>query len=278
MAGGSDKQKAKAEEEPAGSVQPEAAGVRPTPAESDQDMMKKLLLQQQQQQITLMMEQLTHLNAEMAKGDIAGSSTQTKGDKELARRQKLPYCPYREGNPNPPRPTTRETRMSQLYNLYGDSLKKTSDSLNKKASSSLKYEQLVLGPALAYFYDAVQFSDNTLELLENQDKVPVSAHEIEHRVYETHNTFMGVFTLMAQRYSMLQLRASLDGDVSAHGGPEALKAKLAFIEEKVYNDSDGFTNEPIFNQWLQEFETSRQRAVTVSKDENGVMTELEAQT
>ncbi|KAK3272795.1 hypothetical protein CYMTET_18928 [Cymbomonas tetramitiformis] len=201
-------QKAKAEEELAGSVQPEAAGVQPTPAESDQDMMKKLLLQQQQQQITLMMEQLTHLNAEKAKGD------------------------------------------------------KMFDSINKKASSSLKYEQLVLGPALAYFFDALQFSDcDTLELLENQDKVPVSAQEIEQRVYETHNTFMGVFTLLAQRYSMLQLRASLDGDAAAHGGPEALKAKLAFMEDKVYNDSDGFTNEPIFNQWLQEFETSRQRAV-----------------
>ncbi|KAK3272259.1 hypothetical protein CYMTET_19437 [Cymbomonas tetramitiformis] len=191
-------QKAEADDEPAGSVQPEAAGVQPTPADSDQDMMKKLL--QQQQQIALMMEQLTHLKADKAKGDVAGSSTQTKGDKELARRQKLPYCPYREDNPYPTRPATLDTRMPQLFDLYGD---KMFDSLNKKASSSLKYGQLVLGPA-------VQFSDDTLELLENQDKMP---------------------------------------------------AKLAFMEEKLYNNSDGFTNEPIFNQWLQEFESSRQRAV-----------------
>ncbi|KAK3266272.1 hypothetical protein CYMTET_25089 [Cymbomonas tetramitiformis] len=33
------------------------------------------------------------------------------------------------------------------------------------------------------------------------------------------------------------------------------------MEEKVYNNSDGFTSEPIFNRWLQEFETSQQRAV-----------------
>ncbi|KAK3233340.1 hypothetical protein CYMTET_56356 [Cymbomonas tetramitiformis] len=102
---------------------------------------------------------------------------------------------------------------------------------------------------------------NAEEAKENQDKAPISTQEIEQRVYETHNTMMGVFTLLAQRYSMLQLRASLDGDTAAHGGPEALKAKLAFMEEKLYNNSDGFTNEPIFNQWLQEFETSRQRAV-----------------
>ncbi|KAK3237125.1 hypothetical protein CYMTET_52791 [Cymbomonas tetramitiformis] len=188
-----------------------------------------------------------------------GSDSQkTKGDKELARRQTLPYCPYREDNPYPTRPATLESRMPQLYDLYSD---KMLNSLNKKALSSLKYKQLVLGPALAYFYDDVQFSADTLELLENQDKVPASTQEIEQRVYETHNTMLGVFTLLAQRYSMLQLRASLDGDAAAHGGPEALKAKLAFMEEKVYNNSDGFTNEPIFNQWLQESETSRQCAV-----------------
>ncbi|KAK3269699.1 hypothetical protein CYMTET_21867 [Cymbomonas tetramitiformis] len=123
------------------------------------------------------------------------------------------------------------------------------------------YEQLVLGPALAYFYDALQFSDDTLELLENQDKVAVSARKIEQRVYEAHNTFMGVFILMAQRYSMLQLRASLDSLASAHGGPEALKAKLAFMEEKVYNNSDGVTNESIFNQWLQKVEPTLQERV-----------------
>ncbi|KAK3255711.1 hypothetical protein CYMTET_35118, partial [Cymbomonas tetramitiformis] len=78
--------------------------------------------------------------------------------------------------------------MPQLYDLYGD---KTFDSLNKKSSSLLKYEQLILGPALAYLYDAVQFSDDTLELLEHQDTQHVSAQEIGQRVYETHNMVMG---------------------------------------------------------------------------------------
>ncbi|KAK3266273.1 hypothetical protein CYMTET_25090 [Cymbomonas tetramitiformis] len=136
MVGGSDSQKAKADDEPTGSIQPEAAGVQPTPADSDQAMMKKLSLLQQQQ-ITLMMEQPTHLNTDKANGDVAGSSTQTKGDKELARRQKLHYCPYREDNPYPTRPAALETQMPQLYDLYGD---KTFNSLNKKALSSLKYE------------------------------------------------------------------------------------------------------------------------------------------
>ncbi|KAK3237728.1 hypothetical protein CYMTET_52220 [Cymbomonas tetramitiformis] len=145
--------------------------------------------------------------------------------------------------------------MPRLYDLHGD---KTFDNLNKKVSSSLKYQRLIRGPALAYLYDAVQFSGDTLELLENQESV--STKEIEQRVYEAHNTFMRVFTLMAHRYLMVQLRAGLDG-AAAHKGPEALKAKLAFMEENVYNSSDGFDAEPIFNKWLQEFDSSRHRAV-----------------
>ncbi|KAK3286071.1 hypothetical protein CYMTET_6347 [Cymbomonas tetramitiformis] len=235
MAGRTDSQKAKAEDKPVGSDKTKEEEAKPAKAESDHDSMKRMLLQQQaamqqqqQQQIALLTEHLTHLNANKAKDDAVGSSTQTKGDKEL------------------------------LFVLYGD---KTFNSLSKKASSSLKYEQPVLGPAVAYLYNAVQFSDDTLDMLEQQDTVPVSTQEIEQRVFETHNTVMGVFTLLAQRHSMVQLRASLDGDAAAHRGPEALKAKLGFMEEKVYNNLDGFTNELIFNQWLQELETSRQRAV-----------------
>ncbi|KAK3284664.1 hypothetical protein CYMTET_7696 [Cymbomonas tetramitiformis] len=156
MAGGPDSQKANADDEPVGFDQNETL----SPADSEQDMMKKLLQQQQQQLAqqsavtAAMMEQLTHLNADKAKGDGAGSSAQAKGDKELVRRQTLPYCPYREDNPYPTCPATLETRMPQLFDLYGA---RTFASLNKKASSSLKYEQLVLGPALANLYDAVQF-------------------------------------------------------------------------------------------------------------------------
>ncbi|KAK3241862.1 hypothetical protein CYMTET_48408 [Cymbomonas tetramitiformis] len=106
--------------------------------------------------------------------------------------------------------------MPQLYDLYGD---KTFDSLAEKASSSLKYEQLVLTHVLAFLYDAVQYSEGTVDLLDDQAKNPVSAQEIEQRVCETHNT------------------------------------------EKVYNSSEGFVAESIFNQWLLEFDATRQRAV-----------------
>ncbi|KAK3289213.1 hypothetical protein CYMTET_3346 [Cymbomonas tetramitiformis] len=67
--------------------------------------------------------------------------------------------------------------------------------------------------------------------------------------------------ILAHRYSMVHLCVSLDVNTYAHDGPEARRVKLAFMEEKVYNNSDGFVAEPIFNQWLPEFDSSRRRAV-----------------
>ncbi|KAK3269988.1 hypothetical protein CYMTET_21591 [Cymbomonas tetramitiformis] len=57
----------------------------------------------------------------------------------------------------------------------------------------------------------------------------------------------GVFALLSNRYTMLQLRASIESDATSQGGAEALRAKLAFIEEKVYAGSDGLAagSEPV---------------------------------
>ncbi|KAK3282294.1 hypothetical protein CYMTET_9964 [Cymbomonas tetramitiformis] len=192
MAGGKDSQPAKAEVEPGGSDKTES----PSQPLQEQEWVKAILLQQPQNQqqlaqrsaVMTAMEQLQHLNAKEVKGDVAGSSATTTGDKELTRWQKLPYCPYSASNFYPTRPSTLESRMPQFYDLYGD---KTFDSLNRKSSSSLKYEQLILAPALAYLYNAVQFSDDTLEMLEHQDTQHVSALKIERRVYKSHNTVMG---------------------------------------------------------------------------------------
>ncbi|KAK3233814.1 hypothetical protein CYMTET_55911, partial [Cymbomonas tetramitiformis] len=168
-----------------------------------------IVQQQQQQQIAaqnklmeMLVEQVQHLSTKSEKEESVGTSVVTKGDKEVARRRKLPYVPFDKNNPYPPRPLTLDNRMPQL-----------------------------------------------------------TIHLLRQRVYETHNTVEGAFTLLANRYSIIQLRASLDGDASAHGGTEALRANLVFLEEKVYSSFEGFVADSIFNQWMAEFEATRQRAV-----------------
>ncbi|KAK3237128.1 hypothetical protein CYMTET_52794 [Cymbomonas tetramitiformis] len=57
-------------------------------------------------------------------------------------------------------------------------------------------------------------------------------------VWQTHTTMQGVYLLLCNPYSMLQLRAGLDGDAYAHGGTKALRSKHASVEE-VYASTEG---------------------------------------
>ncbi|KAK3266657.1 hypothetical protein CYMTET_24735 [Cymbomonas tetramitiformis] len=186
----------------------------------------------------------------------AGGSAQS-GDAELEALKKLPYVPHVEGNPFPVRPATLETDMPQMYDLYNDN---TYDALSKRTNSSMRYEQLVLAPALSYMHDAIAFSEVTLDWCQDE-KDPPTVEELSERVFAAHNTFKGVFSLLNKRYTMLQLRASMESDATSHGGAEALRAKLAFIEEKVYAGSDGLVSDSVLTKWLKEFDTTKAKAV-----------------
>ncbi|KAK3258262.1 hypothetical protein CYMTET_32688 [Cymbomonas tetramitiformis] len=60
---------------------------------------------------------------------------------------------------------------------------------------------------------------------------------------------------------MLQLRASMESDATSHGGAEALRAKLAFIEEKVYAGSHGLVSDSVLTKWLKEFDAQKSKAL-----------------
>ncbi|KAK3263841.1 hypothetical protein CYMTET_27384 [Cymbomonas tetramitiformis] len=55
--------------------------------------------------------------------------------------------------------------------------------------------------------------------------------------------------------------ASTESDATTHGGADALRAKLAFIEEKVYAGSDGLVTNSVLTKWLKEFDTTKAKAV-----------------
>ncbi|KAK3284632.1 hypothetical protein CYMTET_7732 [Cymbomonas tetramitiformis] len=224
----------------------------------------EVLLEQQGAMMRLMMKQMETLAARVEVAEEAaakavsqaGGSAQS-GDAELEALKKLPYVPHVEGNRFPVRPATQETDMPQMYGLYND---KTYDALSKRTNSSMRYEQLVLAPALSYMHDAIAFSEVTLDWCQDE-KDPPTVEELSERVFAAHNTFKGVFSLLNNRYTMLQLRASMESDATSHGGAEALRAKLAFIKEKVYAGSDGLVSDSVLTKWLKEFDTTKAKAV-----------------
>eukprot|EP00854_Cymbomonas_tetramitiformis_P034252 gene34252-biopygen22480 len=127
------------------------------------------LLVQQTALLSTMMQQMKDLNTRVeaaeegaAKAASQGGGSAQSGEAELEALRQLPYVPHASGNPSPVRPATLETDMAQMYDLYND---KTYDALSKRTNSSMRYEDLVLAPALSYLHDALVHSDATLDAI-----------------------------------------------------------------------------------------------------------------
>eukprot|EP00854_Cymbomonas_tetramitiformis_P034509 gene34509-biopygen32274 len=147
--------------------------------------------------------------------------------------------------------------MPQLYDLHGN---KTYDALAKKSNSSMKYECLVLGPALSYLHDAVVAANSALDSAEDGDE---TLDSLQGRLHELTNSIQGVYSLLCNRWTMLELRAQLEMDPSTshRGGAEALRAKLQFVEDRVYQAADGVVADAVLQQWLNDFDKSKGRAL-----------------
>ncbi|KAK3236557.1 hypothetical protein CYMTET_53307 [Cymbomonas tetramitiformis] len=148
--------------------------------------------------------------------------------------------------------------MPQMFDLYND--KTTYDTLSKHTNCSMRYEKLVLTSTLSYMHDAVAYSESTMNWLMDE-KDPPTIKDLGERIYTAHNTFKGIFALLSNGYTMIQLRASMESDAMVHGAADALRAKPAFIEEKVYAGTDGLVTDSVLTKWLMEFHTQKTKAV-----------------
>ncbi|KAK3252548.1 hypothetical protein CYMTET_38161 [Cymbomonas tetramitiformis] len=187
----------------------------------------------------------------------------------LEKRKRLDYVPEAPVNPFPARPATLTTRMPQLYDLHGN---KTYDALSKKSNSSMRYECLVLGPALSYLHDVVTECNETLDEAE-EDNVPYDT--LYKRFHAVTNSVHGVYAMLCNRWTMLELRAQLEQapGSSQRGGNDALRAKLQFVENKVYQAADGVVADEVLQQWLNDFDKSRGKALLNSAAKNAANAE-----
>ncbi|KAK3278968.1 hypothetical protein CYMTET_13127 [Cymbomonas tetramitiformis] len=119
---------------------------------------------------------------------------------------------------------------------------------------------LVLAPSLSFLHDAVAYSESTLDWLKDTDDLP-DMEEPAERIFAAHNTAKGVFALLSNRYTMIQLRAGMESDATIHGGADKLRAKLAFIEEKVYVGTEGVVIDSVLTKWLKELDNTKAKAV-----------------
>eukprot|EP00854_Cymbomonas_tetramitiformis_P034060 gene34060-biopygen8622 len=60
---------------------------------------------------------------------------------------------------------------------------------------------------------------------------------------------------------MIAYMAMLEGDNEARGGAEVVRAKLAFMEQKIYAGTEGVVADTILTKWLAEFDASKAKNV-----------------
>eukprot|EP00854_Cymbomonas_tetramitiformis_P003733 gene3733-biopygen3671 len=216
-------------------------------------------------QFQLLTEQLKALRAEPSASqdatDDAATKKATTGDAELEKLKKLPYCPYADVNPFPTRPDTMTDCMPKVFDWYDD---KTHTTLCKKANSSMKFEQMVLlGPALAYFHDGIVYEETTMDMIEDLRKAEhtLFLNELWDRLLRARDTKKGVHGMHCNRYTMIGYRAMLEVDNEANGGADAVRAKLAFMEQKIYSSTEGMVAESVLTKCQAEFDSSKAEAV-----------------
>eukprot|EP00854_Cymbomonas_tetramitiformis_P033998 gene33998-biopygen36304 len=126
--------------------------------------------------------------------------------------------------------------MAEMFDLYND---KTYDALSKRTNSSMRDEHLVLTPALSDMHDAITYCESTMDWLEDKKELP-TMEELGKRIYMAHKTFKGAFALLDNRYTMIQLKASMESDTAVHGGTENLSRRrtLPYMDDFLVLVSD----------------------------------------
>ncbi|KAK3258500.1 hypothetical protein CYMTET_32457 [Cymbomonas tetramitiformis] len=74
---------------------------------------------------------------------------------------------------------------------------------------------------------------------------------------------------------MLELRGQLEQEPgsSQRGGSDALRAKLQFVEDRVYQAADGVVADEVLQQWLNDFDKNRGRAMLNLTSKNAASAE-----
>ncbi|KAK3251764.1 hypothetical protein CYMTET_38906 [Cymbomonas tetramitiformis] len=122
--------------------------------------------------------------------------------------------------------------MPQVFQMYAD---KMYDVLSKKTASSMKYDGRLT-------------------------KTLYSADEAVERLKRVENWIHGVYSLLCNRYTVLQLRAAIDGEGASKADSDSFRAKLKFVEDCVYQGTEDLVIDTLVQEYIDEFEPGKNKA------------------
>ncbi|KAK3283385.1 hypothetical protein CYMTET_8913, partial [Cymbomonas tetramitiformis] len=139
-----------------------------------------------------------------------------------------------------------------MFPPYGDN---TYDALQKKTASSMKYEYCMLAPALSFLHDAITHVKESVDGLRGEY---FSAEDLLERQERLENTLNGVYSLLCNRYTVLQLRARIDVEGAATSKTDSLRAK--FVEDCVYQRTEALVIDDLLKEYIDEFDRGKIKA------------------
>ncbi|KAK3263150.1 hypothetical protein CYMTET_28030 [Cymbomonas tetramitiformis] len=92
------------------------------------------------------------------------------------------------------------------------------------------------------------------ETVDGLSETPYSADKIVERLKKAENSIHGVFSLARNRFTVLQLRASIDGEGASKSDSDSLHAKLKFVEDCVYQGAEDLVTDMLLKEYIDEFE------------------------
>eukprot|EP00854_Cymbomonas_tetramitiformis_P034136 gene34136-biopygen15828 len=101
----------------------------------------------------------------------------------------------------------------------------------------------------------------------------LESDDLNDRLVRLENSIHGVYTLLCNRFTVLQLRASLDGEGASKADAESLRAKLKFVEDCVYQSSEGLVTDSLLKEYLDEFDKGKNKAAMYANMKHAALVE-----
>ncbi|KAK3248871.1 hypothetical protein CYMTET_41677 [Cymbomonas tetramitiformis] len=99
-----------------------------------------------------------------------------------------------------------------------------------------------------------------METVNGLEETRYSADETVERLKRVENSIHGVYSLLCNRITVLQLRASIHGEGASKADSDSLRAKLKFVEDCVYQGTEDLVTDTPLKEYIDEFEGGKNKA------------------
>jgi hypothetical protein len=124
----------------------------------------------------------------------------------------------------------------------------------------MQYENKTLTPSLHYLWNYAKYVEQLEDAYDGGEADPSDMYD---RLERLRNGMAGVYRLLCNRYTVLQLRTDLSKDSGSKKEQQQKQALLTFLEGKIHGHHEGIVQSDVMQEWIAAFD--KQHSVAVMK-------------